>query len=60
MVIITGGYGGKEVIQVVDSAITCLIWEILLAAVSCLVINLIVMLTFDSKGYLRKRKKTDA
>lgn len=60
MVVITGGYGSKEVIQVVDSAITCLIWEIVLAAISIIAINVIVMLTFDSKGYPRKRKNKDA
>ena len=60
MVLVTGSYGGKEVIAVVDSAVTCLIWEIVLAAISCLVINLIVMLTFDRKGYPRKHKNKDA
>ena len=60
MVLVTGSYGGKEVIAVVDSAVTCLIWEIVLAAVSCLVINLIVMLTFDRKGAPRKRNNKDA
>ena len=60
MVFITGSYGGKDVVQVVDSAVTCLIWEIVLAAVSCLAINVIVMLTFDRKGYPRKHKNKDA
>lgn len=59
MVLITGSYGGKEVMQVVDSAVSCLIWEIILAAVSCIAINLIVMLTFDSKGAPRRNKRTD-
>ena len=56
MVIITGGYGAKEVVQVVDSAVTCLIWEIILAAVSCILINGIVAFTFNSKGAPRKHK----
>lgn len=60
MVLITGGYGEKEVMQVVESAVSCLIWEIGLAAASCLIINLIVMLTFNSKGYPRRRKNKDA
>ena len=60
MVLVTGSYGGKEVIAVVDSAVTCLIWEIVLAAISCLAINLIVMLTFDRKGAPRKRNNKDA
>lgn len=60
MVLITGGYGNMEVMQVVESAVSCLIWEIGLAAASCLIINLIVTLTFNSKGYPRRRKNKDA
>ena len=60
MVLITGKFTVGDVTQVVNTAVTCLIWEIVLAAVSALIINLIVMLTFDRKGYPRKHKKTDA
>ena len=61
MVLVTGGYGGKEVTVVVESAVTCLIWEIVLAFASCVVINLIVALTFDAKGApRRKNRKKDA
>ncbi len=55
MWIISGGYAGRAILDVVDSAVTCLIWEIVLTVVSCVVINLIVMLCFDDKGALRKR-----
>ena len=56
MIFITGSYGAKDVIAVVDSAVTCLIWEICLAIASGLIINLIVSLTFNSKGAPRKKK----
>ena len=60
MVLTTGSFIGGDVTQVVTTAVTCLIWEIGLAAVSGLLINFIVMLTFDRKGYPRKHKKLDA
>lgn len=55
MLVISGGYGGQDVLAVIDSAVTCLIWEILLAVVSSLAINLIVMINFNSRGGLRRR-----
>ena len=62
MVLRTGSYGEMDVMQVVESAISCLLWEIGIAAVSCVLINLIVMFTYNSKGYPRKRRnsRTDA
>ena len=60
MVLITGSYPSGDVMQVVDSAVTCLIWEICLAFAGILLINLIVMLTFDRKGYPRRRNNKDA
>ena len=59
MIFITGSYGAKDVVTVVDSAVTCLIWEIGLALASGLIINLIVALTFNSKGAPRKQNKKD-
>lgn len=55
MFVISGGYAGKEVLAIVDSAVTCLIWEIVLAVVGCLLINVIVMINFNSRGSLRKK-----
>lgn len=57
MLLITGKFAGGDVIQVVDTAVTCLIWEIVLAVVSALAIHVIVALSFDAKGYPRKNKK---
>lgn len=52
---ISAGFAGSGALEIVDAAVTCLIWEILLAIISCLVINGLVMLFFNSKGALRKR-----
>ena len=57
MVLVTGKFAGGDVIQVVDTAVTCLIWEIVLAVASALAINVIVALSFDAQGYPRKNKK---
>lgn len=54
MGVISLGYGGKPIVDIVDSALTCLIWQIVLVAVSCVAINVVVMLCFDAKGALRK------
>jgi hypothetical protein len=40
---------------VIDSAVTCLIWELVLAIVSCLAINGLVMFHFDRNGGRRHR-----
>ena len=55
MLVISGGYSGSDVLAIMDSAVTCLIWEIVLAVVSCLVINVIVILNFNSRGGLRRK-----
>ena len=57
MVLVTGKFAGGDVMQVVDTAVTCLLWEIALAMGSALIINLIVALSFDAKGYPRRNKK---
>lgn len=59
MLIISGGYGSKDIVEVINSGFRCLIWEIVLAAVSCLVINCTAMLRYDRKGLRRSDYKTD-
>ena len=59
MLIISGGYGSKDISQVISSGLTCLIWEIGLAAASCLAINIAVMLRYDRKGLRRTDFKND-
>ena len=54
MGVISLGYSGSSVVEILDSALTCLIWEAILAAVSTVVINVLVLLRFDARGALRK------
>ena len=53
MLFITGGYGSKEIVDVIGSGLKCLIWEVVLTALSCLAINVAVMLRYDRKGLRR-------
>ena len=54
MTVITGGFAGKPVMDIVSAGLTCLLWEIGLTVLSCLVINLTVMFRFDRNGLPRK------
>ncbi len=56
MVIVCAGFRGKEVMDIVGSAVTCILWEVGLIAVSCIVINILVALRYDKDGELRVRK----
>ena len=53
MLLITSGFPGKDVMEMVSSGLVCLLWEIGLALLSCLVINLVVTLRFDRNGLPR-------
>ena len=50
MYFITNGFAGGQVMDIIGSGVKCLLWEIGLAVVSCLVINLVVMLRFNRRG----------
>ena len=53
MLIISGGYGSKDISQVISSGFRCLIWELVLTGLSVLAINLLTMLRYDRKGLRR-------
>ena len=59
MLFISGGYGSKDISQVIDSGLKCLIWEVVLTALSCLAINAAVMLRYDRKGLRRSDLNSD-
>ena len=50
MLLITGGFGGKDVMDVISTGVTCLLWEIGLALASCAVINFTVSLRYNRRG----------
>ena len=53
MVLITGSFSGKEIMDVISTGFSCLIWEIVLAAVSCIGINLTAAIRFNRRGERR-------
>ena len=59
MVLISGGYGSKDISEIIGSGLICLIWEIALALLSCLAINLTAMIRYDRKGLRRNEFKDE-
>ena len=56
MYVISGGFAAKDAVDVVSTAAHCIIWELVLVAVSCLAVDGVVMAFYDRKGQRRKRK----
>lgn len=57
MWMISGGFGAMEVTDMVWKAVSCLVWEAVLAILATLTINLTAAFFFDRKGELRRKKK---
>jgi len=51
--LITSSFGSKEIMDIIGSGFTCVLWQVAAVVVSCVVINLIVMLRYDRHGNLR-------
>ena len=43
--------------DMVDTAVACVIWVLVLTAVSCLAINITVMVFFDKDGFRREKRE---
>lgn len=56
MFVVSLGFGGKEMMDTVMAAVTCLFWELGIIALSCLGIDIAVVITYDRKGVRRKEK----
>lgn len=56
MYVISGGYAEMETMDIIWSAVKCVLWELGLLAVSCIVIDIVIVVLFDSKGNRRGRK----
>ena len=54
MVILTGTFPGKPIMDIIGSGAKCLLWEAGLILVSILAINTVVMLCYDRKGMRRR------
>lgn len=53
MAVVTTGFAGKTIMDVISAGAVCLIWEVAVAAVSCMVVNIIVMARFNRRGRRR-------
>ena len=57
MALICNGWNNLEPMDMVWSAVSCLLWELGLVGVSCLGVNITVMVVFDKDGFRRKDYK---
>lgn len=55
MAIVTAGYGSMDSMDMVWSAVNCLVWEAVLLLIGTIAINLIAMANFDAKGEYRHK-----
>lgn len=53
MALICNAFRRMDPMDMVWSAVTCLIWEVVLVAIACLAINIIVVRVFDKDGFRR-------
>lgn len=56
MFFVCAGFGGKETMDMVWAAVRCILWELGLLAISCIVIDVIMLVMFNSKGDRRSAK----
>ena len=55
MLLLTGGFSAMPIMDVISFGIKCLLWEMGLALVSVVVINLITAIRFDRRGDRREK-----
>ena len=54
MLIVSIGFRGDPIMDIIGTGVKCLIWEIVLAALSALAINITAMIRYDRKGMPRE------
>jgi uncharacterized membrane protein len=57
MALICNGWNKLAPMDMVWSAVTCLLWELGLTGAACLGVNITVMVIFDKDGFRRKENK---
>ena len=57
MLLVINGYRNMDMMEAVNSAIVCVLWEIGCIVVSCLGINITALVIFDRKGNRRSKKR---
>ncbi len=58
MALLCSRFKGMEAMPMVNLAVKYLFWELILIAVSCIAIDVVVMVLFDSKGVRRSKRDT--
>lgn len=53
MFFVTVAVGGKDLVQMGYDAVVCLLWELGIIVVTCLSIDVVVLLRYDRKGQVR-------
>ena len=54
MALICNGWNNLEPMDMVWSAVKCLLWEVGLVGIACLAVNITVIVVFDRNGFRRK------
>jgi hypothetical protein len=57
MFLISGGFRGMDMMEMADTAVRCVLWELGLMALCCIVINITLTVRYDRKGQVRWNKK---
>lgn len=57
MLLVSNGYRDMEMMDMVNNAIVCVLWEMGTLTVCCLGINITALVVFDRKGVRRAKKK---
>ena len=57
MLLVSGGFGEMETMELLWRAVYCVAWEVGLAVVACLTVNTMAALRFDGKGDRRKKRR---
>jgi len=59
MFFISSGFRGMDGMQMLDTAVVCILWEIGLMAAACIAINMVLLIRYDREGNLRRVKNTE-
>lgn len=59
MWLISKEFKGMDVMEMADKAVLCVLWELGIIAVCCLIINLVVTICYNRKGVRRFSKKQE-
>lgn len=56
MYFVTVSFGGKEAMEIISTSAKCILLELALIAISCIVVDVIVVAVYDRKGQKRSDK----